>query len=354
MIARPVLAAGVASLLLASLGLASPALASAVTPSGQAQGVPPPAERIAATTATFNAIEAKIAAGQSLRLRFPDPTAQEDIIDYGVNGLWKRAIDGAGVTVAYVVTNPDPNLETSMATYDAAMDLPPANITDMALPAPTDPSAVCQIECSTGEDRLDAEAIHSMAPYANIIFVHPPVPETIGMQGWPQVAQAIEMIADQHLADIITVSLGDGENDFINDPTNPTATQQAAIHSLDPAFLDAAAHNIPVMFAAGDCGPTDPPVSATPASAPRRSASPRVTRSTTHGSPRSVAPSLTLASPLRPGVPPRMRCGPPRTITPTRRARAYPPSTPSRGGSGHPGVAPRQRPRLPRHLDGCR
>jgi hypothetical protein len=66
------------------------------------------------------------------------------------------------------------------------------------------------------------------------------------MQGWPEVAQAIKMIADQHLADIITVSLGDGESDFINDPTNPTASQQAAIHSLDPAFLDAAAHNVPV------------------------------------------------------------------------------------------------------------
>jgi subtilase family serine protease len=99
-----------------------------------------------------------------------------------------------------------------------------------------------------------------MAPYANIIFVHPSVPETIGMQGWPQVAQAIEMIADQHLADLITVSLGDGENNFINDPTNPTASQQAAIHSLDPAFLDAAAQNVPVMFASGDCGPTDPTV----------------------------------------------------------------------------------------------
>jgi hypothetical protein len=80
------------------------------------------------------------------------------------------------------------------------------------------------------------------------------------MQGWPEVAQAIKMIADQHLADVITVSLGDGENDFINDPTNSTASQQAAIHSLDPAFLDAAAHNVPVLFASGDCGPTDPPV----------------------------------------------------------------------------------------------
>jgi hypothetical protein len=258
--ARALLIAGTCGLLVAGTALAAPALASPAARSGQTQDFPPPRERIAATTATYNAIEAKIAAGQSLRLRFPDPTAQEDIIDYGVNDLWKKGIDGAGVTVAYIVTNPDPGLAASMATYDAAMDLPPANITQMALPAPGNPSFVCQIECSTGEDRLDAEAIHSMAPYANIIFVHPSVPETIGMQGWPQVAQAIKMIADQHLADIITVSLGDGENDFINDPTNPTATQQAAIHSLDPAFLDAAAHNIPVMFAAGDCGPTDPPV----------------------------------------------------------------------------------------------
>jgi len=255
MVARPLLIAGVASLL-----FASPALASDATTPGQTPGVLPPAERIAATTATYNAIEAKIAAGQSLRLRFPDPTAAEDILDYGVNDLWKRAIDGAGVTVAYVVTNPDPGLEASMTSYDAAMDLPPANITDMALPAPASPSAACQIECATGEDRLDAEAIHSMAPYANILFVHPPVPETLGMQGWPEVAQAIKMIADQHLADVITVSLGDGENDFINDPTNPAATQQAAIHSLDPAFLDAAAHGIPVLFAAGDCGPTAAPV----------------------------------------------------------------------------------------------
>jgi hypothetical protein len=260
MVARSLFVAGVASLLLATPALASPAMAGAAAPPGQTPGVPPPWDRIAATTATFNAIEAKIAAGQSLRLRFPDPTASADIIDYGLHDLWKFGVDGAGVTVAYVVTNPDPGLAASMATYDTAMDLPPADITDMALPPPTDPSAVCQIECSTGEDRLDAEAIHSMAPFAKILFVHPPVPETIGMQGWPEVAQAIKMIADQHLADVISVSLGDGENSFINDPTNPAASQQAAIHSLDPAFLDAAANNVPVMFASGDCGPTDPPV----------------------------------------------------------------------------------------------
>jgi subtilase family protein len=266
MVAKSLLIAGAGSLLIAGTAIASPALASPASPAapaGQTQlfpPPPPPAERIAATTATFNSIEAKIAAGQSLRLRFPDPTAQADVIDYGVNDLWKTGIDGAGVTVAYVVTNPDPGLAASLASYDTQMNLPPANVTDMSLPTPANPNFTCQVECSTGEDRLDAEAIHSMAPYANILFVHPPVPETIGMQGWPQVAQAIEMIADQHLADIITVSLGDGEVDFINDPTNPGASQQAAIRSLDPAFLDAAARGVPVMFASGDCGPTDPTV----------------------------------------------------------------------------------------------
>ncbi|HEY3906510.1 MAG TPA: S8 family serine peptidase [Streptosporangiaceae bacterium] len=262
MVARPRLIAGAAaSLLLAVPLLAGPGLASAATQHGNPDpSFPPKAVRIAETTATFNAIEAKIAANQSLRLRFPDPTAQTDIVDYGVNDLWKTGIDGAGVTVAYIVTNPDPTLVASMASYDAQMNLPAADITDMALPAPTNPAFTCQVECSNGEDELDAEAIHSMAPFAKIIFVHPSVPETIGMQGWPQVAQAIKMIADEHLADVISVSLGDGESEFINDPTNPTADQAAAIHSLDPAFLDAAVHHIPVMFASGDCGPTDPPV----------------------------------------------------------------------------------------------
>jgi subtilase family serine protease len=255
MVRGPFLIAGAVGLLFLST-----ASAVATASPGQGRSIPPPAERIAATTATYNAIEAKIAAGQSLRLPYPDPTARKDIIDYGNNDLWKKGIDGAGVTVAYIVTNPDTGLAASMAAYDTAMDLPPANITQLAYPAPSSPTAACQVECSTGEDRLDAEAIHSMAPFANILFVYPPVPETLGMQGWPQVAQAIEMIADKHLANVITVSLADGENDFIDDPTNPTASQRAAIHSLDPAFLDAAAHNVPVLFAAGDCGPTDAPV----------------------------------------------------------------------------------------------
>ncbi len=259
MVARPLLIAGAASLLLASPLVAGPALASVAAPTAGNPANPPKAVRIAATTATYNNIEARIAAHLSLRQRgFANATAMEDILDYGVNDLWKEGIDGAGVTVAFVVPNPDPGLATTLASYDTTMDLPPANLSDIQLPA--GPSFTCKIECDTTEDRLDAESIHSMAPYANLLFVHPSVPESIGMQGWPQVAKAIELIANQGLANVISVSLGDGEGDFINDPTNPGADQAAAIHALDPAFLDAAVHHIPVMFASGDCGPTDPTV----------------------------------------------------------------------------------------------
>ena len=150
--ARRRLAAGAGGLLAAGAALAlastaGPGAAGAgeATPPCRARGVPPPAERIAATTATYHASEAKIAAGGFLRLGFPDPTAQEDIIDYGVSDLRKRGIGGACVTVAYVVTNPDPGLAASMAGYDTAMDLPPAKITEVALPPPGDSSFVCRI-----------------------------------------------------------------------------------------------------------------------------------------------------------------------------------------------------------------
>jgi hypothetical protein len=81
-VARPFLIAGAGGLLIAGAALAlastagsSAARSSEATPPCRVRGVPPPAERLAATTATYNAIEAKIAAGESLRLPFPDPTA---------------------------------------------------------------------------------------------------------------------------------------------------------------------------------------------------------------------------------------------------------------------------------------
>lgn len=222
---------------------------------------PPAAQRIAATTAFYDKIESRVADGQGLLLndqQWANWTSEYDVLDYGLEQLWSGGWDGAGTTVAYIVSNPDSTLSTVLQQYDQTLGLPPADLTQITYPAATSGSS-CDIRslCDPTEDELDAESIHTMAPYAHIIFVTTPVVETVGIQGWPQIAQAIEYIADNHLANVISVSEGDGEADFAHDPENQGVSASSAIHSLDPAMLDAAAQNVPVLFAAGDCGPTE-------------------------------------------------------------------------------------------------
>ena len=193
-----------------------------------------------------------------------------------------------------------------------------------------------------------------MAPYANILFVHPAVPETVGIQGWPQVAQAIKMIADQHLADVISVSLEDGEKDFINDPTNPAANQAGGRPLAGSGVPGRRRAQHPGGLRVRRLRPDGP-------AGPRRHRPVHPGDRRHRGSPgrqpvdhrgRRYHPQRRPRH-QRPGVPPRTRCGPPRTATPTRRAPASPRSTRSRRGSGDPGAEGRHRPCLPRHLDGC-
>lgn len=210
------------------------------------------------TGAFYQSIQDKVAAGQSLDVPFDDPTAQLDVLDYGVASLWKRGIDGSGTTVAILLSSPDPQLPAVLSQYSTTLGLPQPAVTMMQFPATTPPATSCSFEqaCGPGEDRLDAEAIHTMAPYAHLLFVYTPVPETLGIQGWPQLGQAIAFVSSHHLADVITISEGDAEASFAPDPSDPGASQAAEIHSLDPALLTAAANNVPLLFASGDCGTT--------------------------------------------------------------------------------------------------
>lgn len=224
--------------------------------------VPPPQQREAATAAAWQSVATAEAAG-ALKPdpAYPDPTGQIDMAAYGVDGMWKQGIDGAGTTVA-LINNGDAamaaRVDAKVATYSAQKALPPPSITDMSAPS-TDPSAPCPVACAAaaGEMELDLEAVHSMAPFAHILNVYTSVPETAGIQGWPQMAQAVNEIAGRHLADVMSISYGDGEGAFNNDPLNPGSAQAAEVHSLDPALVNAASQGVPVFAASGDCGPTD-------------------------------------------------------------------------------------------------
>ncbi len=212
----------------------------------------PPWQREQVTNAFYESILNAVNTGQKLNLH------ETDVLDYGVDALWKQGIDGAGTTVAILLSSPDPQLPAILSAYSTSLGLPQAQITMTQFPASNPPATSCSFQqaCGPGEDRLDAESIHTMAPYAKLLFVYTPVPETLGIQGWPELGQAIEYVSSNHLADVITISEGDAEASFNPDPSDPGAAQGAEVHSLDPALLTAAANNVPLLFASGDCGTT--------------------------------------------------------------------------------------------------
>ncbi len=96
------------------------------------------------------------------------------------------------------------------------------------------------------EVSLDVEWAHATAPGANIILVTTPTAETLGVQGFPQMMNAVQYVVDHHLADVISMSLSAGEGTFMNGT--------AALQNLRKALMAAKANGVTVLAATGDFG----------------------------------------------------------------------------------------------------
>jgi subtilase family serine protease len=99
------------------------------------------------------------------------------------------------------------------------------------------------------EVSLDVEWAHSTAPMANILLVTTPTAETLGVQGIPQMMNAIQYVVDHHLADVISMSFGTGEGAFNN------GTQ--ALLNNRQGFMDAQAQRVTLFASSGDGGTTN-------------------------------------------------------------------------------------------------
>jgi len=99
------------------------------------------------------------------------------------------------------------------------------------------------------EVSLDVEWAHAMAPMANIILVTVPTAEVLGVQGFSQMMNAVQHIVDNHLADVISMSLGAAEGTF---------SGTASLMNLRNALIDAQANNVTVLASSGDGGTANP------------------------------------------------------------------------------------------------
>src|SRR5438874_2959257 len=97
------------------------------------------------------------------------------------------------------------------------------------------------------EVALDVETSHAIAPGANILLVHTPTAETLGVQGFPQMMAAEKYVVDNHLADVISQSFASAE-----DASGSTQSLENLRYAFKAA---AAADNGPtVLGSSGDGG----------------------------------------------------------------------------------------------------
>jgi subtilase family serine protease len=167
---------------------------------------------------------------------------------YGTSGLIAKGIDGRGVTVAITDAYAAPTILQDANTYAVRHGQAPFGKHQFKQILPNKPfrygyddtvnGNLCDEQGWYGEETLDVEAVHAMAPGANVLYVAGRSCDD------PDLLKALNTIIERRKADIITNSWGDLGEDV------PADTLQA----YTATFVQAALEGIGVFFSSGDDG----------------------------------------------------------------------------------------------------
>jgi subtilase family serine protease len=158
---------------------------------------------------------------------------------YGMTDAITRGNDGTGVTVAVIDAYASPTIVNDVETYSLAHGLPPINGLFSQHVAPgtfnRPQNSHQDPEGWSGEETLDIEAVHTMAPGAKILYVGAP-------NNYQDLDAAMNWVVSRHAADIVTNSYGwSGE-----------ALPKGFIKPVEDMFVQAAAEGISLFFSSGD------------------------------------------------------------------------------------------------------
>jgi subtilase family serine protease len=163
---------------------------------------------------------------------------------YNIDNVVGRGVDGHGVTVAIVDAFASPTLYADAAEYarrnDPAHPLKQSQFREFVYPPNPilEPADQCDAAGWYGEQSLDVEAVHAMAPGANILYVGGSDCEDLSLD------KALNKIVAGHDADIVSNSYGDEGEDVPADEVR--IFERIAIH--------AALEGIGLYFSSGDNG----------------------------------------------------------------------------------------------------
>ncbi|WP_042436915.1 S53 family peptidase [Streptacidiphilus albus] len=163
-------------------------------------------------------------------------------------GADATGLTGADVTVAIVDAYDSPTLGPDTATYAAAHGDAPYRATQLTRVDPAvwtdtvDPSDKFPGGCGAsgwyGEQTLDVEAVHGVAPDADLVYVGASSCQDADLM------DALNKVVDGRLADIVSDSWGDTES----------ATDSSMDAAYDQTFMRGAVEGIGFYFSSGDDG----------------------------------------------------------------------------------------------------
>ena len=163
---------------------------------------------------------------------------------YGESALLKAGINGRGTTVAITDAYAAPTIYQDAQKYNKVHHQPlfkPGQFSQI-VPGPNDFDNVdlCGAQGWYGEETLDVEAVHAMAPGAKVVFVG----ATDCLSG---LDNAWAETIDNHVADVITNSWTDGTDDI-------TLLGTDYVEFYEQFSTEAALTGITVNFSSGDDG----------------------------------------------------------------------------------------------------
>jgi subtilase family serine protease len=160
---------------------------------------------------------------------------------YGVARAVAAGYDGTGQTVAIIDAYASPTIVQDVNKYSARHGLPKltsANFTEVKLPGFKRPGNPREDQRSWyGEETLDVEAVHGVAPGAKIVYVG-------ATNANKDLDAAMNHVVDQRLASIVTNSYG-----FATELVPP-----GSMKPYNDTLIQAAATGIGVYFSSGDSG----------------------------------------------------------------------------------------------------
>ena len=161
---------------------------------------------------------------------------------FGLSGSIARGLDGAGVTVAIVDAYAAPTILSDANEFSTQNGIAPFSGSQFTQDTPPPDGYNLEAECGPqgwyGEETLDVESVHSMAPGANVLYV--------GAKNCGNgLNKAWASVIDQHLASVETDSWLFGPEDLV---------PSGQLSFFNEFLLEAANTGVTVQFSSGDSG----------------------------------------------------------------------------------------------------